>query len=634
MIISETISESIYKGLQAAIPESALTVSRWAEKYRFVSAERSANPGKWSNELTPWLVDIMDSATDKQVNKIVFMKSSQIAGTEFLNNVLGYFMHIDPSTLMYLCENEGKAESWSKEAFQPMIRDTPVLNQIVANKKERDSSNTIKLKSFRGGNIVVAWATSPATLSSRPRRIIAADEVDAFEPTKEGDPLKLAEARTKTYREQKLIILCSSPRNKETSTIEPEYENSDMRKYYVPCLSCEEFQFLKWANVRWDDEPALAYYVCDYCGVIIEEDDKHEMVVNGEWRAENDFNGTAGFWINELYSPFSSWGEMAEDFVESKRFAKEKNDINRLKVFVNTRLGETWETEGEKVDYADLSFNKEDYEAEIPSDVLLLTAGVDVQDDRLECEVVGWGLDFETWSIAYKVFYGDPAQKEIWKELKDYLTREFYDEDNRSYKIKAAAIDSGGHHTDEVYNFCKANAGRRFFAIKGSSTAGVPIAPERPSIKGKVRCKLFIVGTESAKDKIFAQLKTPEPGPNYCHFPDDRSEDYFKQLCSEKKITKFVAGRPKTQYVKVSASARNEALDCRVYATAAVSIIDPDWRSFVKFKEKYNGENLKNAPLDKEKDENDINNKEKRQKKPQKRRKSFVGRKGSFVKNW
>lgn len=642
-MLSETIETAIYQGLQAAIPESALTVSRWAASYRFVSAERSANSGRWSNDLTPWLVDIMDAANDLRVSKIVFMKSSQVAGTEAICNIFGYFIHIDPTLLMYLAEDETKVEAFSKEAFMPMVRETTVLNSLIAEPKERTSTNTIKLKSFRGGNIVFAHASSPASLSSRPRRVIGADEVDAYKPTKEGDPLKLAEARTKTFLDQKLMILVSSPRNKETSTIEPEYENSDQRKFYVPCPGCEEFQVLKWANVRWDEEPELAYYICDLCGVIIEEDEKNDMVAAGEWRAEADFHGTAGFWINELYSPFSTWGEMAIDFVESKRFATEKNDINRLKVFVNTRLGETWETEGERIDYADLSFNKEEYPAEVPSPCLLLTAGVDVQDDRLECEVVGWGLDMESWSIDYKVFYGDPAQKDLWQDLKDYLTREFFDEERRPLKIKAAAIDSGGHHTDEVYNFCKANAGRRFFAIKGSSVAGLPIAPTKPSIKGKVRCKLFMIGTDSAKDRIFASLKTPEPGPNYCHFPAERSDEFFKMLCAEKKITKFVAGRAKTQYVKVTASARNEALDCRVYALAAVSIINPDWRSFarkrrnsaeLRGKTREKGENLpeksENAPYQTEKQQNARMTKKRRKKK------SFVPKPkgGGFIKNY
>lgn len=632
--ISEPIFQSIFEGLQSAIPEGSLLVSQWAETYRYVSSERSANPGRWSNSLTPWLVEIMDAACDPRVKKIVLMKSSQIAGTEAICNIFGYFIHIDPTLIMYLCENEGKAESWSKEAFMPMCRETPVLRDLIAANKERDSSNTIKLKTFRGGNLVVAWATSPATLSSRPRRVIAGDEVDAFEPTKEGDPLKLAEARTKTF-ENKLLILVSSPRDKETSVIESEYENSDMRKFYVPCPACDGFQVLKWANVRWEDEPREAFYLCEYCEYVIEEHEKNDMVARGIWEAEAEFRGTAGFWINELYSPFSTWGDMAEDFLECKKIVKEKGDTSRLQVFINTRLGETWENEGEKIEYADLSFNQEEFEAEVPDGVLLLTAGVDVQDDRLECEVVGWGLDFESWSLYYKVFYGDPGDKTVWEELKMFLTREFSDATGRPFSVKAAAVDSGGHHTDEVYKFCKANAGRRFYAVKGWNVYGKPIAPRKPSIQSKIRCKLFMIGTDSAKDKILTQLKTAEPGPNYCHFPEDRDEEYFKMLCAEKKITVFTAGKSKTKWVKIKASARNEALDCRVYALAAVHIINPDWQSFVQRREKLleisenSGE--KDTPNSK-KSENVIKRREKRTKpsRPFVRRNSG----GGFVKSY
>ena len=297
------------------------------------------------------------------------------------------------------------------------------------------------------------------------------------------------------------------------------------------------------------------------------------MLGNGEWRAETETKNMAGFWINELYSPFTTWGEMAADFVSSKPFPEQ------LKVFINTRLAQTWENDGEKIDYADLSFHQEEYEAEIPAGVMLLTAGVDVQDDRLELEVVGWGQDFESWSIDYKIIYGNPANNDIWDELKSYLMREFTDAEENVYKIRATAIDSGGHHTQKVYDFVRANTGRKFFAIKGANISGKPIV-SRPNLVGKNRVRLFTVGTEAAKDMIFSNLKVEETGPGYCHFPISYESNYFRQLCAEKKITKFVAGKSKQIWVKVSANARNEALDCRVYAVAAVRILNPDFKSY------------------------------------------------------
>jgi phage terminase large subunit GpA-like protein len=617
--VSEPILRSIFNGINSAIPEGSLTVSGWAETYRYVSAERSANAGKWSNSLVPFLVGVMDAVSNPFIDKVVFMKSSQIAGTEFLNNVLGYFIHIDPSPIMYLAENELKANAWMKECFAPMVRDTPVLRELVADPKERDSSSTINIKTFPGGNIVTAWATSPATLSSRPRRIILADECDAFTPTKEGDPLKLAEARTKTFTNTKKILYCSSPRDKETSSIEPLYEMSDKRKYFVPCPDCGEFQFLKWANVRWDENDAEnAFYVCDICGIIIDNSEKQEMLLLGEWRAEMPTKNIAGFWINELYSPFTAWGEMAVDFLASKPFPEQ------LKVFINTRLAQTWESDGEKVDYADLTFRQEEYDAEIPGGVKVLTAGVDVQDDRLEIEVIGWGDDYESWSIDYKVIYGNPAQNDIWADLKTYLMRDFVCAENKVLKVKAACVDSGGHHTNEVYDFCKANAGRRFFAIKGANVAGRPVVG-RPTFAGKQKVRLFLIGTEAAKDTIFANLKLDEAGPGYCHFPanDTYSDAYFKMLCAEKKITKFVGGKSKQIWVKVTANARNEALDCRVYGYAAVKILNPD---FSTLNEKRYQKELK--PVE------SVKSTEKPVKPP---RKSFVkgGRSGGgFVNSW
>lgn len=570
------MTKAITAGLNAAIPEGNLTVSQWAERYRYVSLERVADPGlagRWKNSTTPYLVGPMDAVTDPTVNEIVFVKSSQVGGTEFINNVLGYYIHIDPATVLYVCENEGKARAWSVESFAPMIRDTPVLADIFGQAKERDSSNMIEAKAFRGGHFALAWATSPATLSSRPRRIVLTDETDAFAPTKEGDPVKLAEARTKTAKTQRKIIHVSTPRDKETSVIEPMFKDSTAEKFFLPCLHCNEYQALKWSNVRWDESPIDAYYICDACGVIIENEEKADMLAKGQWRPTNPeyIGNRRGFWINELYSPFTTWGEMAVAFIESKPYP------DKLKVFINTRLAETWEEKGEQIEYADLQFHREEYEAEVPQGVVLLTAGVDVQGDRLECEIVGHGRDLESWSIDYRIFYGSPAFPDVWDELSDYLMSDFESISETYHRVAAAAIDSGGHHAAQVYKFCKANAGRRWFAIKGASMPGKPLV-SKPSLVGKQKVKLFSVGTDTAKDEIFACLKIGEAGPGYAHFParDPYDEKYFKQLCSEKKITKYVQGVAKQVWVKVHESVRNEALDCRVYGIAARAIINPN----------------------------------------------------------
>jgi len=578
LTVSEAISRSISEGLASAIPEKALTVSEWAERHRVVSEERVANlslAGRWSNDATPYLVGIMDSVTEPGVNEIVFIKSSQVGGTELLNNIIGYYIHIDPATILYVCENEGKARAWSVESFAPMIRDTPSLFKIFGDAKSRDSSNMIEAKAFRGGHFALAWATSPATLSSRPRRIVLTDETDAFEPTKEGDPIKLAEARTKTAGEHRKIIHVTTPRDMANSRVHPLWEESDRCYYFVPCPDCGDYLNLTWSGVKWDEgDPLGAWYVCEHCGAVIEEDSKPEMLAKGEWRSTNpDYKGhRRGFWINELYSPFSTWGEMASAFLEAKRFK------DTLKVFVNTRLAQFWEDEDgeEEVDVSDAEAKREEYTAKVPEGVLVLTAGVDVQDDRLELEVVGWGRGLESWSIDYKTVYGSPALESVWESLAEVLDGIYTDDQGREFSILCAGIDSGGHHTEAVYKFCRKHQRKRWFAVKGANVYGKPIVSP-PSIVGRERVRLFTVGTDTAKDQIFSFLRVPKPGmPGYCHFPDWYEEDYFKKLYSEKKITRYRAGVASRQWVKLTQSTRNEALDCRVYATAARVILNPN----------------------------------------------------------
>lgn len=646
-------------GLKSAIPEGELTISAWAENFRFVSQDRVADPalaGRWKNSTTPYLVSIMNCVTEPDVNEVIFLKSSQVGGTECINNILGFFIHIDPATIQYICENEGKARAWSVESFAPMIRDTPVLSQIFGEAKERDSTNMIESKAFRGGHFALGWATSPATLSSRPRRVILTDETDAFEPTKEGDPVKLAEARTKTAGSQRKIIHVTTPRDKETSRVFPMWENSTQEKYFVPCPDCGELQVLEWKNVHWGDgEPGDAYMVCIHCGVQIDNSDKFEMIARGVWRATNpDYKGNRrGFWICELYSPFTTWGEMADAFLEAKKHR------DTLKVFVNTRLAEFWEEQGEAIEYEDIKFASEEYPAQVPAGVLTLTAGVDVQDDRLEIEITGWGKNYESWSIDYNVIPGSPGLYDVWESLEDHLLQDFYDEDGNVYNVKIACIDSGGHHTNQVYKFCKANSHRRWLAIKGSNQAAQPIAPKTFKIVGKTKTRLYHIGTDTAKDEIFAYLRNTsnilqeinepnnenqtdiKPILGFCHFPHDRDITYFKQLLSEKKTTKYTQGVARKVYEKKSPSVRNEALDCRVYATAARAILYP---KFDKWAERQSAgrwtkrEEIQSENPDEEKSSENLNTDQKVINSPSKKKKRIVVKNkmggGNFAANW
>jgi len=460
------------------------------------------------------------------------------------------------------------AQTWSKDRLAPAVRDTPVLSARIKDPRSRDSGNTTLHKVFAGGHVTACGANSPASLASRPCRLILCDEVDRYPVSagSEGDPVSLAKKRSSTFWNRK-IILVSTPTEKQHSRIEQAYMESDQRKFFVSCPDCEEEQVLRWANVQWDqDKPASAVYVCEHCGSCWQDAKRFRAIRYGKWKATADGDGkTAGFHLSGLYSPWTPLEDSVRDFLASKR------DPMRLKTWVNTFLGETWEDQGEQVDDHDLMMRAEDWGGDLPDDVLLLTAGVDVQDDRLELEVVGWGRGEESWSVEYRTIYGDPSTADLWMQLDEVLQQKFVHPIHGEMIIRAACVDSGGHYTQQVYNYCRARAGRRVFAIKGVGGEGKPIVG-RPTKNNIGKINLFPVGTDTAKELIYSRLKIVEEGEGYCHFPKGRHEEYFRMLTAEKKITKYFKGRPKREWVKIRT--RNEALDCRVYATAALGVLN------------------------------------------------------------
>lgn len=606
---TRVISEAVV----AAIPDTGLTVSEWAAKHRHVAGQ-SPLPGRWRNEVTPYLVEPMDCLGLPGVYEIIFVASAQIGKTEFCNNGVGYFMHHEPSAILYVAETDKKAEAWSKEKLAPMIRATPVLRSLVRDHRTRDSGNTVEGKSFPGGFLAIGYATSPETLSSRSSRVAFLDERDAYKRTKEGDPASLAEKRTITFKERRKVVKVSSPRDRlepppgappdapRLSPIEWEYETSDKRKYWVPCPHCGEFQVLTWKNeageycIRWDgDDVESAYYVCQVSGCVIEHDSKAEMLARGEWRAEKPFAGRAGFWIWEAYSPFVTWGQIAANFLSAK------NDAEQLKVFVNTTLAQGWEEFQGGIEVTDLEERREPYNVMLPDGVLVITAAADVQHNRLEYEIVGWGLEYESWSLDYGVIPGDPSQAEVWEALKVALTRTFEyetpfggveqedDETGASevlqMRVMVACVDSGGHHSEEVYRFCRANAGRRFYAVKGANVPGRPLVTPSMLKKAGGLVRLYLVGTETAKDTFARRLAVPEAGPGFCHFPVEFERDghtyydadYFKQLRSEHAVMKRTKRGTARVWEKIRPHWRNEALDLRVYNMDALAILNPDF---------------------------------------------------------
>lgn len=568
MLYHKNIEKLLQSISQIWNPPPELTVSEWADKNRILSAESAAESGQWRTSRAPYQKDIMDAVNDHRISTIVFMKSAQVGATEILNNIVGYYIDQDPSPTLVLQPTLAMAQAWSKDRLANMIRDCDSLRKKVKDPRSKDSGNTVLSKKFPGGNINIVGSNSASGLASRPIRILLCDEVDRYEASAgaEGDPISLAMKRTTTFWNRKIFIT-STPTIKGMSRIDVAFEESDKRYFHVPCPNCKEKQRLVWEQIVWEkSKPETAQYICIHCESAIDENKKQWMLLNGEWIATKPTKKVAGFHISELYSPWRTWKEMAIDFYEVKK------QPEMLKTWVNTALGRTFDDPGESIEHHELMQKRETYDpTNIPNDVLLLTCGVDVQGDRLEAQVLGWGDNNECWVIDYRVIYGDPSSNPIWLELDAYLNHIYRRDDNKKLKVVCTCVDSGGHHTQQVYAYASKRIHRKVFPIKGSSLSNQPII-NRPSYVGKNRNILYAVGTDSAKEVIFTRLKAEE---ETIHFPAHVDEEYFKQLTSEKRIIKYTKGGKKFAWVKINN--RNEALDTMVYGFAALHILQPNY---------------------------------------------------------
>jgi phage terminase large subunit GpA-like protein len=558
-------------------PPPKLSVSEWADTYRRLSPESSAEPGRWLTARAEYQRGIMDAVSDPAVRTVVVMSSAQVGKTEMLNNLVGYHIDQDPAPILVLQPTLEMAHTWSKDRLAPMLRDTPTLRGKVKEPRSKNSQNTLLHKVFPGGHITMAGSNSPASLASRPIRVVLCDEVDRYPPSagSEGDPVSLARKRTATFWNRK-VILTSTPTVKGASRVELEFEQSDKRYFHVPCPHCKKEQALKWANVSWPkDEPEEAQYGCEHCGALWTEVQRHQAVRKGRWIAEKPGGDRVGFHLSELYSPWSTLSDIARAFLE----AKKSTDL--LKTWVNTCLGETWEDRGESIDQHGLYSRREKYPAQVPEDALILTAGIDVQHDRIEMEVVAWGEGEESWNVDYRVIPGDTSRDAVWADLDDALGSSYTHQTGTQLLITAAVIDSSDQ-TTTVYSFVKRSRHQRLFAGKGVPGQGRPVAQVSRKTSGTKRrdVDLYAIGVDDAKGIVYARLKVTEPGPGYCHFPLERDVEYFEQLTAEKLITKYHKGFARKEWVK--ARARNEALDCRVYAFAALKILNPIWSALSK----------------------------------------------------
>ena len=555
---------------QTWTPPKNLKISDWADHYRKLSPESSAEAGQWRTDRAEYQREIMDAFNEPDIQRIIFMKSAQVGATEILLNVIGYYIDQDPAPMLIMQPTLAMAQAFSKDRLATMIRDSDKIKDCVKDARSRDSGNTVLSKKFAGGNLNIVGSNSAAGLASRPIRIVLADETDRYESSAgaEGDPISLATKRTTTFWNKK-IYMCSTPTIKGLSRIETAFEESDKRYYNVPCPECNTKQILKWKNVIWDEgKPETAAYACQECGSVIDESKKQWMLKHGEWIATAPKSDTAGFHISELYSVWSTWADMAKNFLEAKK------QPEMLKTWINTALGESWQEQGDTVEYETLLERRLNYDStSIPEEVLIIVAGCDTQKDRIEVTLTGFGRNYQAWVIDHLIFWGDPNANNVWQDLDAFLKKRFKTESERIIPISCTCIDSGGLSTNQVYQFTKPRQARRIFAVKGLSVAGKPIA-NKPSFVGKNKAVLYGVGTDSAKEAIFARLTT-DVDKTTLHFPSDVDEEYFKQLTAEKRVAKFIRGRKSLVWKQIRP--RNEALDCLVYCFAAIYILNPNW---------------------------------------------------------
>jgi phage terminase large subunit GpA-like protein len=555
------------------LPDPDLTISDWADENRFLSSVASSEPGKWNTGRTPYLREIMDCLSPSSpCEKVVFQKGAQIGGTECGNNWMGFNICHAPGPMLIVNPTTETAKRNSKMRIDPAIENCPALKEKIRDARSRDSGNTILMKEFPGGILILTGANSAIGLRSMPVRYLFLDEVDGFpdEAGSEGDPVSLAIQRTSTFNNRK-IFMVSTPTIKDASRIEQAFLEGDQRYYNVPCPHCGHMQILKWKNVVFDSKNLTeACYRCENCETLWHDWEKESILRAGRWIASAPQNkGVASFHLSSLYSPhgWTSWTDIAREFLESK------DDPSRLQVWTNTKLAETWEDmAGEQIDPTNLMARRERFGDTLPAGVVVLTCGVDVQDNRLELEIVGWGRGEESWSIDYQILYGDPSTPELWAQLDSVLGRKYqHSKAVPDMHVTATCVDSGGHYTDNVINYCHARRGYGVWAIKGASGVGKPIWPASASKSFKTKKPVYVIGVNDAKDTLMRRLHLTESGGvGIWHFPNNREQEWFEQITNEIVRKKFSKGRLIREWTPRKEGVRTEGLDCRVYAYAAL----------------------------------------------------------------
>ncbi|PTU49231.1 terminase [Pseudomonas plecoglossicida] len=565
-------------------PDPELWVDEWADEYMRIPRDTgAAEPGKYRTARTPYAREPMRCLSPAHpCKRVITMVASQLMKTQIALNWIGALIHMAPSNILTLLPSLALAKRVSARIGKT-IAATPELKARVAASRSRDARNTMDTKEFEGGTLYATTAGSASNLAELAARYIYGDEIDRWDVDvdEEGDPVDLAETRGSTFGRNAKFYFSSSPTIKGASRIADLFETSDQRYYYVPCPTCGHMQVLEWESLLYSADFHTVHYKCSSpdCDVLIEEHHKGEMLAQGEWRSHARGDGeTVGFHLNALYAPlgWTSWADLAKQFEKAKR-AQDRGDLEPMQVFYNTRLAKVWDSavEQTKAEVLQARALQENYVlGTVTVGVLVLTCSVDVQANRLEVMVIGWGAGMERWIVDFKVIPGDPADQRTWELLDDLLKVRYRHPCGVSLGILATGIDSGGHHTHEVYQFCRVRRWRNVFALKGASKPGRPVIAQRPSLvdvtwRGQTErngAELWMVGTDTAKDWIYNRYSF-ESGPGAVHFARDLPDEFFQQCVAERKIARYVKGYKRIEWVKGKAD-RNEALDLQVYNLA------------------------------------------------------------------
>lgn len=569
-------------------PLPRLSMSQWAPRYRVLSPEATANHGPWQNDVVPYLVDIMDAVSDRETQEVTVVSPSQAAKTELILNTIGYFIHQEPSPILVVQPTTETGESFSKDRVAPMIRDSKVLAALVKPARSRDSNNTILSKAYPGGQLDIVGANAPAGLAMRPKRVVLLDERDRHPRSAgtEGDVKAIARARTRSFQRRRKVVEVSSPTSLEESLVWPSYLEGTQEKWHVPCPSptCGHEQTLTFERLKWETDaggvliPGTVRYQCAACDHQVPATDQHAFVRRGRWIS----TGTArvafkrSFHIDGLVAAFALWEEIAAEFIAANSEPDLALRADRLRAFFNTTLGVLYKDTHRETQKTQLVARARRYDGlegdaplrwHLPRGVAVLTAGVDIQHDRAEIVVRGWGVGETSWLVERVVLRGDTSQPDFWARLDEWrLTRTWVHEGGARLAVASMAVDAGdGTHARAVYTYCAPRLSQHVFAVKGHGNARAPFLPAKfTRVKpGRV----YVIGVHAIMDRLYRRLSMDSPGPGYLHLNTYADDDYCTQLLS---MRRRLDPKTRTYRWEATPNVRNEMADCETYAYAAL----------------------------------------------------------------